>query len=109
MFDLTVKDVRKLAFDLADKMQIPHPFNKNNRMAGKDWVQKFMTRLNLSLRYPQGTSIARASGFNKQQTGKFFELYRTLVQGRDFPPPPRETFGTWTRPASERSNHPIKL
>ena len=86
MFGLNVKDVRKLAFDLAEKLQIQHPFNRNNRMAGKDWVQKFMTRLNLSLRYPQGTSIAPASGFNKQQTGKFFELYRTLVEGRDYPP-----------------------
>ncbi|MEW8542636.1 MAG: hypothetical protein AB2693_03800 [Candidatus Thiodiazotropha sp.] len=86
MFGLTVKNVRKLAFDLAEKMELRHPFNRNDQMAGKDWVQKFMARHNLSLRNPQGTSIARASGFNKHQVGKFFELYRTLVEGRDVPP-----------------------
>lgn len=36
MFGLTITDVRKLAFDVADKNQIPHNFNKETRLAGKN-------------------------------------------------------------------------
>lgn len=45
-----------------------------------------MARHNLSLRYSQGTSIARVAGFNKQQVENFFGLYRSLLEGRDIPP-----------------------
>lgn len=29
---------KKLAFDIAKKLGLPHPFNKDNKMAGKDWL-----------------------------------------------------------------------
>lgn len=43
MFGLTITDVRKLAFDVADKNQIPHNFNKETRLSGK----KRLTHLRL--------------------------------------------------------------
>lgn len=33
-----LNDLRYLAYSLADKNNIPHPFNKQREMAGKGWV-----------------------------------------------------------------------
>ena len=55
MYGLTITDIRKLAFDLAEKMEIHHPFNKDSKMAGYNWVQSFMARQDLSIRQPQKT------------------------------------------------------
>jgi hypothetical protein len=32
---LSIKDVRKLAFDLAEKYKLPHTFNKEKMLVGK--------------------------------------------------------------------------
>ncbi|KAL4231331.1 hypothetical protein ACF0H5_008910 [Mactra antiquata] len=40
MFGLQMRDVQRLAFDVADKSGVEHPFNKEKRIAGKDWVQE---------------------------------------------------------------------
>ena len=73
-------DLRRLAFDFAEKAKIPHPFNRESRKAGTDWVQNFLSRHGLSIRQPQGTSIARAVGFNKPQVQRFFNIYKELLQ-----------------------------
>ncbi|KAK7478675.1 hypothetical protein BaRGS_00030060 [Batillaria attramentaria] len=77
---LKMWDMRRLAFDIAEKAQINHPFNKESRKAGTDWVQNFLARHKLSIRQPQGTSIARAVGFNKPQVQQFFALYKELLE-----------------------------
>lgn len=86
MFGLTVKDIRKLAYDLVIKMNVQHPFNNETKMAGSDWVNRFMVRQNLTLRQPQGTSISRAAGFNQGEVTNFFELYKELLEQYQFPP-----------------------
>ena len=86
MFGLNIADVRKLTLDLAEKMKLQHPFNRNKQMADKDWVKIFMTWHGLGLRYPQGTSIARASGFNRGQVDNFFGQNQNLLEGHDIPP-----------------------
>ena len=57
MFGLTTNDVRNLAFQLAEKNNLPNSFNKAKRKAGKDWLQGFMHRvyalLELSLSIPK--------------------------------------------------------
>lgn len=79
-FGFTIKDVRKLAFDVAEKYELPHNFNKEKKMAGKKWFYSFMKRNpNLSLRQPEGTSMARAKGFNRDQVNKFFDLLEITV------------------------------
>ena len=70
MFGLTTNDFRNLAFQLAEKNNLPNSFNK--RKAGKDWLQGFMHRhKELSLRQPEATSAARAKSFNPKQSINF--------------------------------------
>ena len=66
-FGVTRKELMKLAYEVAEKNEIPHGFNRVSKMAGKTWYRKFMLQHpEISLRQPEATSVARASGFNKQ-------------------------------------------
>ena len=87
MFGLTTNDVRNLAFQLAEKNNLPNSFNKAKRKAGKDWPQGFMHRhKELSLRQPEATSTARAKFFNSQTVNKFFDLFEAVMDKYKFPP-----------------------
>lgn len=80
MFGLTSKDLRRLAFEIAEKNEIPHHFNSDIGMAGKKWYYQFMKRNpNLSLRSPEPTSIARATGFCKERVKSFFNVLTEIV------------------------------
>jgi hypothetical protein len=69
-FGMTYMDLRKLAFQLAEKNKLVHQFNKAKGMAGKKWMRLFMRRQpSLSLRQPEATSYARATGFDKPKCG----------------------------------------
>lgn len=79
MFGLTPVDIRKLAYDVAEKNGLKHYFNKEKGIAGKKWYYNFMKRHpELSLRTPECTSIARAKGFNKTNVYKFFDLLEKI-------------------------------
>ncbi|KAG8235680.1 hypothetical protein J437_LFUL014023 [Ladona fulva] len=79
MFGLTLSDVRKLAFEVAERNGLPHNFNVEKGMAGKKWLYAFMKRHpKLSCRQPEATSMARAKGFNKQKVYAFFDLLETF-------------------------------
>lgn len=85
MFGLTPMDVRKLAFEIAEKNGIAHNFNKENAYAGKKWYYNFMKRNpDLSLRQPENTSIARARGFNRDNVEGFFNLLERLCDENKF-------------------------
>lgn len=74
-FGLAPGDIRRLAFELAEKIGLEHPFK--NKKAGKYWLQGFLKRNNqLSLRSPEPTSLARSVGFNRPVVMKFFEIYK---------------------------------
>ena len=87
LFGLTSYDVRRLAYQLAEKLKLCHNFNHEKCMAGKDWFQAFIKRHpNLALRKAEGTSAARAMGFNKEAVSKFFALYRSVQEKYNFRP-----------------------
>lgn len=72
---MTVKEVKKLAYDFAEEVHIPHNFNKE-KSSGWDWLARFRKRNpQLSLRSPEPTSAARAQAFNKPQVHTFFNLF----------------------------------
>ena len=80
LFGLTTVDVRKIAYQLAEKLHINHRFNTTSKMAGLDWFRGFLSRHpELSIRSPQGTSLTRAVGFNRPKVNQFFELYKQLL------------------------------
>jgi len=78
-FGLCIDDLRRLAFEVAEKNGYAHIFNRQTRMAGRKWYRGFMRRhRQLSLREPEATSIARATGFNKPRVHSFFDLLETV-------------------------------
>ena len=77
LFGLTTADFRKVAFDLAEKLKVDHPFNKESKKAGKDWLLAFLKRHpELSVRHPEPTSMGRAIRFNKPNVDKFFNILK---------------------------------
>ena len=46
---------------------------RKNKAAGKDWLRLFMKRCCLAVRKPKPTSLVRASGFNCDNTNRFFD------------------------------------
>lgn len=72
-FGLTPQDVRKLAFQLAKANNIENNFDVSRGMAGKKWLNLFMSRHpELALRKPEATSMNRAIAFNQAQVSRFF-------------------------------------
>ena len=45
LYGLTPKDVRRLAYQMAEHMNIDPAFNRNTGIAGTDWLTGFMSRL----------------------------------------------------------------
>ncbi|CAH1992741.1 unnamed protein product [Acanthoscelides obtectus] len=61
-YGLSQSDLRKMAYELAAKNNIPNPFT--NQAAGRYWLKGFLQRKKtLTVRKPTGTSYARAHGF----------------------------------------------
>ncbi|KAJ4437982.1 hypothetical protein ANN_13921 [Periplaneta americana] len=86
LFGLTRFDVRRLAYDLAQKNNLPHKFNDKERCAGEDWLSGFMQRHpDLSLRKPEATSAARAMGFNKAAVSKLLANLTVCMEKHQFP------------------------
>lgn len=87
LFGITLTDLRELAFELAEKNNISHTFNKEKKMAGKEWLYSFLSRNpDLSLRDPEKTSLARAKGFNRNAVQKFFTLLQSLYEKHKISP-----------------------
>lgn len=77
----------KLAYDLAENLEIPHRFNKEKKIAGKDFYISFMKRHpELAYRKPQSTSLMRCVGFNKPQVDRFFNNLKALNNKYNFRP-----------------------
>lgn len=86
-YGLTMRDVQELAFELAEKNNLPHTFNKDKRMAGKDWLVGFLERNpKIAFRKPEATSTARARAFNKPAVNKYFGLLASIMQQKQFDP-----------------------
>ena len=85
MYALMTTDVRLLAYELAERQNLQHPFGRNTQMAGKDWLRSFMTRHpTLSIRVPIGTSLACINGFNWAAVNGFFHKFQQTLTGGNF-------------------------
>ncbi|KAG5896910.1 hypothetical protein JTB14_028138 [Gonioctena quinquepunctata] len=84
MYGLSPRDVRCLAFRLAEKNNSTHPFSVS-QAAGKAWFSQFRKRHpNLSLRSPESTSVARSRGFKSRIHRQTPSCSENLQRRRDF-------------------------
>lgn len=78
-YGITCIELRRLVYDYALANNIPNKFNKNTKLAGKDWYHGFMKRNNdLSLRKPESTSLHRVIGFNRTAVSLFYTNLQAL-------------------------------
>jgi len=62
-----------MAFQLAIRNGLKHPFNPEKSEAGRKWLRSFLKRLPvISMRTPEGISAARAKGFTSENVARFF-------------------------------------
>lgn len=84
---MSTYEVRSLAYQYATQNHIENKFNNTTKLAGCDWIYGFLKRHpRLSLRTPENTSLARASGFNRASVNTFFNLLGSLIDKYAFPP-----------------------
>jgi hypothetical protein len=84
-YGLTRMDLRRLAYQLAEKNNLNHGFNREKKAAGEDWLRGFLLRHpTLSVRQPEATSQARAMAFNKPNVAKFFDSLQKLLEEHKF-------------------------
>lgn len=87
LFGLNTTEVRKLAYQLAEKNSMEHRFNHDTKMAGWDWLKGFRSRNpDIGLRKPEPTSAARAIGFNRPRVNTFFEIYEETLKKYNISP-----------------------
>ena len=73
-FGLTPRKLRILAFEFTAQNKLAAPESWNSRdMAGRRWLQYFLTRNNLSMEKPEPTSLSRATAFNPITTKRVFD------------------------------------
>lgn len=86
-FGLTTKDLRRLVYEIAERDNLKHDFNKDNRMAGKKWIKGFLKRNSrISLRIPENTSVARAQAFNENNIKAYFTALDSTIREYSFTP-----------------------
>ncbi|GLV46596.1 hypothetical protein CBL_21431, partial [Carabus blaptoides fortunei] len=80
-YGLTIHDCCKLAYDLtvANNITPPKSWEKEKK-ASVDWYKGFRKRHpNISLRTPEGCSLARAAGFNRINVATFFDKLEEVM------------------------------
>ncbi|KAJ8928285.1 hypothetical protein NQ314_019168 [Rhamnusium bicolor] len=85
-YGLTRRDIRIMAYTLAVRNGLDHPFKKE--IAGRSWLDAFLRRHKkiISLRRPTGTSFARALGFNSENASRFYDNLEKGYNSHNFPP-----------------------
>ena len=86
-YGLTPLYLRKLAFEVAEANHLKTRFNAAKKVAGKEWLQGFFGTTATNF-----TSLARASGFSRNQFDRFFKLLSDTIEKIASPP---TVFTTW--------------
>lgn len=80
-------EIKKCAFEFAEKNNKKHPFNKDSKSAGEDWLKGFMKRNpTITLRKPEATSINRISAFNREEVSLFYSNLQKVQEKFNFSP-----------------------
>ncbi|XP_072392413.1 uncharacterized protein [Diabrotica undecimpunctata] len=86
-YGLELADVRKLAYQLAIRNNLSHPFSEIDGNAGKKWLRNFLRRHpNLSIKKPQKISKNRIKGFTPENINRFFDILEPAMNKINFNP-----------------------
>nr|CAI5860219.1 unnamed protein product [Callosobruchus analis] len=87
-FGLSIKEVRKLAVELAIKYSMKAPPSWiENKMAGEEWFRSFVKRNpELSVRVAEATSLSRATSFNRHNVNAFYDNLQIVMDHDHFEP-----------------------
>ena len=88
-YGMTRKEFRRLAYDYAVACKCSNiPANWHaTQLANENWYYSFMQRHpNLTLKSPEGMSIARIASFNKVNVATFFTAYTSAMEKYEFTP-----------------------
>lgn len=78
-YGLTIKKIRQIAYQYAEKNRLPHNFDRVKQLAGKDWYYSFMKRHpSISLRTPEATSLNRITAFNEADVKVFYDNLKAI-------------------------------
>ncbi|KAJ8928568.1 hypothetical protein NQ314_018868 [Rhamnusium bicolor] len=78
----------RMNMQLQIKKKYPSQWDEKKK-AGDNWLRCFRNRhsASLSLRKPEGTSLARSTSFNKETVAAFFKAYKSALAKGKFEPP----------------------
>ena len=80
LFGLTRKDLRRLAYEMAEINNLPHRFSHEKKMAGDKWYYGFIARHpEISIHQPEATSVARGRGFCEVNVTEFFSVLDKII------------------------------
>ena len=86
-FGISPIELRRLAFEFAERNGLKHNFSQTNRLAGKDWYYGFVKRHpTISLRKPEATSVNRVRAFNKEEVQRFYANVSSVLTNHKIPP-----------------------
>eukprot|EP00794_Sanderia_malayensis_P017231 gene17231-18952_t len=84
---LSINEIRRLVFEFAEQNKRDHTFNKEKKMAGRDFVHGFLKRQKtLSLRKPEAIALNRVFGLNKTSIQNYFKNLEELLETHKFEP-----------------------
>lgn len=92
-FPLTIDDVRKIAYQLAEQLHLKHRFNKETEKAGYDFVKLFLGRHpDITIRKSEGVSLARSNAMNRREVDAYFNLLENVLMVDDVMMKPSHIF-----------------
>ncbi|XP_014209024.1 uncharacterized protein LOC106639776 [Copidosoma floridanum] len=86
LFVFTRTDVRRLAFQFAERYQPNHRFNKKEGLAGQDWMTNFIKRHpQLSIKKAERISGSDPLELNEEAVLEFFSVLNSVMKQYEFP------------------------
>ncbi|XP_045457548.1 MFS-type transporter clz9-like [Melitaea cinxia] len=86
-YGLTTTQVKELAYQFAAANHVAPEKWIEQQKATKDWFRGFMKRNpSLSLRKPENSSLSRATSFNQENVGKFYENLANVLNKKKIEP-----------------------
>lgn len=79
-FPLTPQSLRRIVYSFVDQQKIPNTFNKDKKLAGREWYRSFLKRhKKLSQRKAQNMNPARAQKLNRPIVEDCFSKLEALL------------------------------